>query len=366
MSLNRRSFHRTLIAAVIGTAAASTAFAAEEGGMRAGRIFTSTNSAAGNEVLVFGNDPAGALALLARFPTQGLGTSAGLGSQGAVTLSGDGRWLFVVNAGSNSVSTFAVRPAGLLLASVQDSGGLRPISVAEHEGLVYVLNADGAGNVAGFRNQQGTLVPVAGSMRPLSAAGGTGPAQVGIGPEGDVLLVTEKTTAHLTSYALAGDGSAGAPVVTASSGATPFGFAFDRRGRVFVTEAPGSALSSYRFDGATPKLVSASVPNGQAAACWAAVSPNGRFAFTANAGSGNVSSYAIARDGSVTLLEGAAGSTGANSGPVDMAMPRHGRSLAVLAGRSAMVVNFSVAADGTLTPAGAAAGFAGMAGVAAN
>mgnify|MGYP006890159090 CR=1 FL=1 len=29
---------------------------------------------------------------------------AGLGSQGAVTLSQDGRFLFVVNAGSNSVS----------------------------------------------------------------------------------------------------------------------------------------------------------------------------------------------------------------------------------------------------------------------
>ncbi|MFO1272370.1 MAG: hypothetical protein U1F50_11960 [Rubrivivax sp.] len=76
------------------------------------------------------------------------------------------------------------------------------------------------------------------------------------------------------------------------------------------------------------------------------MSPNGRFAFTANAGSGNVGSYAIARDGSVTLSEGAAGSTGANSGPVDMAMPRHGRSLAVLAGRAATVMNFSVAADG--------------------
>ncbi len=366
MSLNRRSFHRTLIAAVIGTTAATGAFAAEEGGLRSGHIFTSTNSAAGNEVLVFGTDDNGTLALQSRFSTQGLGTSAGLGSQGAVTLSGDGRWLFVVNAGSNSISTFAVRPAGLRLVSVQDSGGLRPISVAENEGLVYVLNADGAGNVAGFRNQQGSLVPVAGSVRPLSAAGGTGPAQVGIAPDGDTLLVTEKNTAKLTSYAIAGDGSAGAPVVTASSGATPFGFAFDRRGRVFVTEAPGSSLSSYRFDGATPKLVSASVPNGQAAACWAAVSPNGRFAFTANAGSGNVSSYAIARDGSVTLLEGAAGSTGANSGPVDMAMPRHGRSLAVLAGRAATVANFSVAADGTLTPAGTAAGLAGMAGLAAN
>jgi hypothetical protein len=57
-----------------------------------------------------------------------------------------------VNALSNSVSTFAVRRSGLELRSTVDSGGLRPISVTEHEGVVYVLNAEGAGNVTGFRN----------------------------------------------------------------------------------------------------------------------------------------------------------------------------------------------------------------------
>ncbi len=69
----------------------------------------------------------------------GVGTGAGLGSHGAVTLSRNGRFLFVVNAASNTVSTFAVRPAGLVLKSVVDTGGLTPTSVAENDGPVCVL-----------------------------------------------------------------------------------------------------------------------------------------------------------------------------------------------------------------------------------
>ena len=368
MKLDRRSFHRTLIAGLVFGLAGSAAHAAsDEGGMRAGKVFTSTNSAAGNEVLAYGAGPGGALALLARYPTQGLGTSAGLGSQGAVQLSSDGRWLFVVNAGDNTVSTFAVRPAGLVLMSVHDSGGLHPISVGEREGLVYVLNEGGSGNVAGFRNDGGTLTPVAGSVRPLSAAGGTGPAQVSIGPDGDVLVVTEKTTNRITSYAISADGSAGAPVVTASAGITPFGFAFDRRGRIFVSEANQSTLSSYRFSGATPVVISAAVPTTQAAACWAAVTPNGRWAYTGNAGTSSISLFAIDRMGQVTLVAGAAGSTGSNGGAGDIAIAGHGRSLSILAPRTPAIFTFAVAADGALAPAASATGLpAGSVGLAAN
>jgi Lactonase, 7-bladed beta-propeller len=122
--------------------------------------------------------------------------------------------------------------------------------VTAHDGVVYVLNANGAGNITGFRNLQGVLMLLAGSSRPLSAAAGTGLAQVGFSPDGDVLLVTEKGSNKLTSYRVTGDGTTDAPLVTASSGITPFGFAFDRRGHALVSEAFGgaanrSALSSY-------------------------------------------------------------------------------------------------------------------------
>jgi 6-phosphogluconolactonase len=178
----------------------------DDDGFRAGKVFTSTNALAGNELLVYAVDRSGQLVLQTRLATQGQGTGTGLGNQGAVTFSGNGRHLFVVNAQSNTVSTFAVRRDGISLVSTVDSGGLRPISVTEHDGIVYVLNAAGAGNVAGFRNDKGLLKPLAGSVRPLSASGGTASSQIGFSPDGDILLVTEKATNKLTSYAVRSNG----------------------------------------------------------------------------------------------------------------------------------------------------------------
>lgn len=365
---SRRGFAFTA-AALAAAIATSPAWAHDDDGLRAGKVFTSSNAPGGNELLVYAPATGGALALVARAATNGQGTGAGLGSQGAVTLSGDGRHAFVVNALSNTVSTFAIREGGVTLTSVVDSGGLQPISVTEHDGLVYVLNAAGAGNVAGFRLQQGQLTPLAGSSRGLSAAGGTAPAQVGFGAGGEVIVVSEKATSRIVSYPVRRDGTLGAAVVTASSGATPFGFAFDRRDHLIVSEAPGSAASSYRFDerSAVPTLISASVPNTQGAACWVAITPNGRYAYTGNAATSNVSSYRIARSGRIELASAVAGVTGPNAGTTDLAVSNDGRRLYAVAPRSLQIVSFRIGADGDLATLGAAGGLpAGFAGLAAN
>ncbi len=368
-SIQRRGFAFQLAGLTLALATALPAFAHEETWFREGKVFTSTNATGGNELLVFSRDRGGDLALVERVATSGQGTGAALGSQGAVTLSSDGRYAFVVNAASNTVSTFSLRHNGIALSSVIDSGGLTPISVTENDGVVYVLNAGGAGNVAGFRNAYGQLRPISNSARGLSAAGGTGPAQVGFSTDGDVLVVTEKTTNQITSYPVRRDGTLGAVVITPSSGATPFGFAFDRRDHLLVSEAPGSATSSYRFhDGsAQPVLVSASVPDTQGAACWVAVTPNGRYAFAANAASSTVSSYRISRSGQLALVNAVAGSTGPNAGALDLAVSPDGRRLFALAPRSLQVVSFRVEYDGSLSNLGVAGGLpAGSAGLAAN
>ncbi len=368
-SFPRRRFAFRLAALALALAAAPAFASDDDSSLREGKVFTSTNATGNNELLVFAPAATGDLALLARIATNGQGTGAGLGSQGAVTLSGDGRHVFVVNASSNTVSTFAIRGTAIVLTSVVDSGGLHPISVTEYDGIVYVLNAGGAGNVAGFRNQQGELRPLPDGSRGLSAAGGTNPAQVGFGADGEVLVVTEKATARITSFPVRRDGTLGTAVVTASSGATPFGFAFDRRDHLIVSEAPGSAASSYRFDERTAAatLISASVPNTQAAACWVAVTPNGRYAYTANAGSSTLSSYRIGRSGQLELASAVAGSTGLNAGALDITVSPDGRRLFAIASRSLQIVSFRVGHDGNLTTLGAGAGLpAGFAGIAAN
>ena len=345
----------------------------DDDGFRAGKVFTSTNAVAGNELLVYSAGKNGQLTLQTRVATQGAGTGTGLGNQGSVTLSGDGRHLFVTNALSNTVSTFAVGRRRLTLQSTVDSGGLRPISVTEHDGVVYVLNANGAGNIAGFRNAQGVLTPLAGSSRPLSAAGGTGSAQVGFSPDGDVLLVTEKGTNKLSSYRVRDDGTTDAPVVTASAGVTPFGFAFDRRGHALVSEAFGgavnaSAVSSYGFGvptPASPAVISASVGTTQTAACWVVVTPNGRYAYVTNTGSGTISSYAVQKSGQLTLAQPVAATAGA--GPIDAALSASGGHLFVLNSGSRTISSFTVAKDGSLANPGSVSALPiGANGLAAN
>ena len=331
----------------------------EEDDLAPGLVFTSSNAVDGNELLVYRRGRGGSLTPGPRHATGGLGDGAGLGSQGAVTLSDDGRHLFVVNAGSHSLSVFGVGEHGLRLLAVVDSGGLHPISVTERNGLVYVLNDGGAGNVAGFRNVRGELKPVQGAVRGLSVAGGAAPAQVGLSDDGAVLFVTEKNTNRLTSYAVNAEGGIGAPVVTPSPGQTPFGFAFNRRNRLVVTEAQGGAAAastvlSYRFghdSAAQPVVVSASIRDTQGSACWVAITPSGRFAYVANTGSSSVSSYRISAAGAIELAAAVAGTTGAGSAPADTAISSDGRYLFVRSGGTRSISSFGIHADGSLDAA---------------
>ena len=196
---------------------------------------------------------------------------------------------------------------------------------------------------------------------------------MGFSPDGDALLVTEKATNKLTSYRVRSDGGIDAPLVTASIGMTPFGFAFDRRGHALISEAFGgaanaSAVSSYGFDEwapAQPVLISPSVADTQSAACWVVVTPNGRYAYVTNTASGTVSSYAIRRSGRLSLASAVAASAGA--GPIDAAIAPTGRELFVLNAGSHTISSFSIEGDGSLANAKAIGGLpAGATGLAAN
>src|SRR6266513_4010968 len=112
-------------------------------------VYVQTNDTTGNEVVVFSRVEDGALAPLGRYSTGGRGTGLPhLASAGSVVLSDDGRWLLVVNAGSDEVSLFAVQPDGLRLADRAGSGGSKPTSVAVSGAIVYVLN-NGTANING-------------------------------------------------------------------------------------------------------------------------------------------------------------------------------------------------------------------------
>src|SRR5690349_2728515 len=145
----------SVIMAIV-SAATTMAASAEERREVDGAVFTMNNSSNANQVLMFNREDNGALSFAGEIPTGGLGTGAGLGSQGGVILSEGHRWLFAVNAGSHEISAFAVSPSGLTLVDKVDSGGLNPISLTVSGKLLYVLNS--GGNVGGTDNITGFVV----------------------------------------------------------------------------------------------------------------------------------------------------------------------------------------------------------------
>jgi 6-phosphogluconolactonase (cycloisomerase 2 family) len=90
---------------------------------------------------------------------------------------------------------------------------------------------------------------------------------------------------------------------TPPAGSTPFGFAIGKRNTLLVSEAgAGGGASTYRVDDGDLEVISAMLVTGQRAACWAVITPNGRFGYITNAGTGNSSGVAISRKGSASFL----------------------------------------------------------------
>ena len=320
-------------------------------------VYVQTNDAADNEVLVFSRAQDGTLASFGRYSTGGRGTGQPhLPSQGSVVLSEDGRWLLVVNAGSDDLSRFSVEQDGLRLADRVSSGGSKPTSVAVSGALVYVLN-NGTPNISGFDLVDGRLTTLAGSTRSLSAADAD-PAQLSFTADGRALVATERGTNSISSYVIDDHGHAEDPRTIKSSGRTPYGFGFSN-GSLIVTEAFGgelgaAAASSYVVTGAGQlALVSGSVGDTRSEVCWAAVTKDGRFVFVTNFGDGTVSSYQIAADGSLALRDPVAATTHqGHKGVRDEAISSDGQYLYAIDADASKLFGWAVGQHGQLTPVG--------------
>ncbi|HEV3400349.1 MAG TPA: beta-propeller fold lactonase family protein, partial [Acidimicrobiales bacterium] len=104
-----------------------------------GAVFVQTNEVQ-NAVVAFRRHADGSLEELGSFATGGVGQGEPhLPSQGSVVLTGDGTRLLVTNSGGDDVTTFTVEPSGGLDVVGRSAAGQAPTSVAECDGLVYVL-----------------------------------------------------------------------------------------------------------------------------------------------------------------------------------------------------------------------------------
>jgi 6-phosphogluconolactonase len=352
-----------------------------------------------NQVAVYQRFADGSLKLMGYVDTGGQGSGPskrfagdGLGSSHSLVLSQDQRFLFVTNAGSDSLTVFRVGDDGLERTDVKPTtdgaGPGFPNSVTQHGDLVYALNGADQGSVTGFRlSESGTLMPIAGSARMLAANQVNppdtlfNPAQVAFTPDGGKLVVTIKDgpaaglidgvtptgPSRVLVFDVLADGQLSQDFTqTDLDNDGPFGFSFDKGGHMLVAMFVGGdnlagAAGSFQINAdrsLTPITRAAKID--QLDPCW--IENNGTFAFTANYTSGTISSFRVGDDGSLTVVDVQAGLTDERAGtpaankqgstPLDLGISPDGRFLYDVLPGSGRVGAWKIEDDGRLTKVG--------------
>lgn len=322
-------------------------------------LFVETDATAGNQILSYVRATDGTVSLAGTYKTGGKGAVAAsavadpLASQGGLLLARAGTRLVAVNAGSNTLSVFNVSGTSLQLLQQISSGGAFPNSLAASGSNVAVLNAGGQGTVVEYHWVNGLLAPIAGQSRTLTLGNTTppnfvaGPGQVGYSPNGQFLVVADKkSTNNFTVFTVSATGVLGAGVTTAAQNAVPFAFNFASNGDLVAAEASNSSVSTYTI-GATGALTPVgTVTDGAKALCW--ITEARGYYFGSNAGSGTLSSFSVAADGTPTLVSATAATT--HAGTTDDVTSPDGDFIYVESGGAGALDVFAVSSQGALTP----------------
>ena len=342
-----------------------------------GHVYVNDNTAGTNTVGAFDRHANGTLTPEAGSPfvAGGVGTGAGLASQGALQISPDGRFLIAADAGSNQISVLRIRGNGslkLVHDGIVPSGGVLPVSIAIHDDLVYVANSgSGGSNYTGFRlSPNGRLAPIAGSA--VALPDGSQPGDVLFNGDGTKVAGTRVGTSQIDSFTIGSDGlltaAPGSPF--AAQGLGPFGSEFrpTNPDQLFVSNAHNAGAGSGTVsafndsaDGTLSSIGSSPFADLQTAPCWVEITRDGQFLFTVNTGSGSISSYSIAHGGALTLLGSTAVKATGGVGAVDARLSPDGRTLYVDESKIGAVGAFAVnggnltelASSPTSLPAGA-------------
>lgn len=285
------------------------------------------------------------------FAAGGVGTGAGLASQGAIQSAFHGRYLLVADAGSNQISVLRVGWNGVPteVGAPVSSGGVDPNSIAVHRDLVYVANS-GSPSYTGFRlTRGGQLLPIAHST--VTVPSGSALGDVLFNRTGTTLVGTEVTSSEIDSYNVRWNGrlhaAPGSPYIGQGLGQLGAEFNPANPSQLFVSNAHNGTglgtVSSYHvgFFGSLNPVSASPFADGQTAPCWVTISRDGRYLFAVNTGSKNISSYAIDPFGQLTLISSFAinASTG---GDIDARLSPDGQSLLVVGGKSDVISAFAV------------------------
>lgn len=362
------------------TVAAPGAYASTNAGILNHAVFVQTNDAAGNQVIAYERGIDGRLAEVGQYRTGGRGGSEPgavvdpLASQGSLTYDARHRLLLAVNAGSDTLSVFAVRGTHLRLEQVLATHGALPTSVGVAGDVAYVLDAAGDGAISGYRIAGDRLHDINGSTRSLGLGNDqapnflAAPAQVAITPDARSVIVATKNHNTLVVFPLGYDLRPNSPKTISSEAPVPFALSFDAAGRLLVVEASGGASSYNVSRGGTLSVISSHVANGQKASCWSVMARG--YLYAANAGSATITGYRDVR-GELSLLDPSGVTATTDAGAVDLAASSDGKFLYDQATGAGAIDEYAVNDDGSLTQIGNLTGFtrdngAGIEGIAAS
>jgi 6-phosphogluconolactonase (cycloisomerase 2 family) len=317
-----------------------------------GHVYVNDNTAGTNSIGAFDRHADGTLTQAAGSPfaAGGAGTGTVTGSQGAVQVSADGRYLLAVDAGSNQISVLRIRRDGSLRQVAGNpvwSGGIEPVSIAIHGNVVYVAN-EGNGvtgsNYSGFTlGDKGRLTPISGSTFALPNT--ANPGDILFNATGTHLVgievgTTAAGTFLIDSFVVGRDGritpAEGSPFPAQAAG--PFGSEFSpaNPSRLYVSNAHGGAgngsVSAFKVarNGGLKPIGGSPYPDGQTAPCWVEISHDGKYLFTVNTASTSVSSYSIRPDGSLSYHSTTNFSSGTGIRPFDARLDPAGSHLYVV------------------------------------
>ncbi|WP_327402551.1 lactonase family protein [Streptomyces sp. NBC_01288] len=319
-------------------------------------VFVQSDNTDANTVVAYARAADGTLAQKGVYSTGGKGgmlagtVADHLASQGSLAYDRHHQLLYAVNAGSDTVTVFAVHGTQLRRVQEISSGGSFPVGVTFHGNRVYVANTLGGGSVQGFARTGERLVKVPSWHRDLGLDKATSAiGQISFTPDGSKLVVTTKASGQSIDVFPVGGvrgGPSARPVVTSTPGAVPFGFAFDSAGRIRVTEAGTNSVGTFTVGRDGRLTAKGTVPTGQTATCWAVTA--GNHLYVSNAASGTLSGYRVGAQGELTAL----GNTATHPGTVDAAASSDGRYLYVQTGAQGTVDEFRVGPKGALTAIG--------------
>lgn len=347
-----------------------------------GQVYTQTNEIPANRLVAFDRLGDGQLQERERVLTGGSGGREPqpacevppggcpmLDTQGSVQVTDNGKLVFAVNAGSDTISSFRVTKSGLQLADQEPSGGDFPQSLTitqQHGHLLYVLNGN-SNSIAGFRfSSHGQIEAIPGSVQTVSMPAPIGftPRQIGFDRTGRVVTVTLLAHQAIDTFLLDHRGRPAERTTSPSMWPLPFGFEYDNRNHMVLSEVtsdvPGATghTTTYDLDRRSGALTSIDTESSDGPApCWVVITNDGQHTFVVNAGPFNrsIAKYRLFPSGQLTPL-GPTPVNGPQPVSTDEDLSRDSKYLYVLApglfAPNSRIDIFRVGHDGSLTQIG--------------